>query len=116
MIDWTPDPIAFSLGPLTVYWYGVMYALGLAATFVVIEREARRRGLDAGLLVNGMIIVAVAALIGGRLYHVIDQWDRYKDDLPRSSCRPTAAWASTAGSSPASSWPTSTCAGNASPS
>ena len=30
---------------------------------------------------NGIIIVAVAALIGGRLYHVIDQWQRYKDDL-----------------------------------
>jgi phosphatidylglycerol---prolipoprotein diacylglyceryl transferase len=58
-----------------------MYALGLAATFVVVEREARRRGLDSGLLVNGMIIVAVAALIGGRLYHVIDQWALYKDDL-----------------------------------
>ena len=82
MIDWTPDPIALSIGPLTIYWYGVMYALGLAATFVVVEREARRRGLDTGLLVNGMIIVAVAALIGGRLYHVIDQWDRYKDNLP----------------------------------
>jgi phosphatidylglycerol:prolipoprotein diacylglycerol transferase len=82
MIDWTPDPIALSIGPITIYWYGVMYALGLAATFVVVEREARRRGLDTGLLVNGMIIVAVAALIGGRLYHVIDQWDRYKDNLP----------------------------------
>jgi phosphatidylglycerol:prolipoprotein diacylglycerol transferase len=81
MIDWTPDPIAFSIGPLTIYWYGVMYAIGLAASFLVIEREARRRELDTGLLVNGMIIVAVAALIGGRLYHVIDQWDRYRDDL-----------------------------------
>ena len=27
-----------------------------------------------------MIIVAVAALIGGRAYHVIDQWALYKDD------------------------------------
>jgi len=81
MIDWTPDPIAISIGPVTIFWYGVMYAVGLAATFFVIEREARRRGLDTGILVNGMIIVAVAALIGGRLYHVIDQWDRYKDDL-----------------------------------
>ncbi|HYN47386.1 MAG TPA: prolipoprotein diacylglyceryl transferase [Candidatus Nanopelagicales bacterium] len=81
MIDWTPDPIALSIGPLTIYWYGVMYAIGLAATFVVVEREARRRGLDTGVLVNGIIIIAVAALIGGRLYHVIDQWDRYKDDL-----------------------------------
>ena len=82
MIDWTPDPIAISLGPLDIRWYGVMYALGLALTFIVIEREARRRGLDTGILVNGMIIVAIAALIGGRLYHVIDQWDRFKDDLP----------------------------------
>ena len=81
MIDWTPDSVAISIGPVSVYWYGVMYALGLAATFVVVEREARRRGLDSGLLVNGMIIVAVAALIGGRLYHVIDQWALYRDDL-----------------------------------
>jgi phosphatidylglycerol:prolipoprotein diacylglycerol transferase len=81
MIDWTPDPIAISIGPLQVYWYGVMYAIGLALAFVVIEREVRRRGLDGGILVNGMIIVAIAALIGGRLYHVIDRWDLYKDDL-----------------------------------
>jgi phosphatidylglycerol:prolipoprotein diacylglycerol transferase len=81
MIDWTPDPIALSIGPLTIYWYGIMYAIGLAVTFVVVEREARRRGLDTGLLVNGLILVAVAALIGGRLYHVIDQWARYRDDL-----------------------------------
>ncbi len=81
MIDWTPDPIAFAVGPLAIHWYGVMYALGLAATFIVVEREARRRGLDTGILVNGMIVIAVAALIGGRLYHVIDQWQRYQDDL-----------------------------------
>jgi len=81
MIDWTPDPIAFTLGPIHVYWYGIMYAIGLAATFWVVEREARRRGLDLGILVNGMILVAVAALLGGRLYHVIDQWDRYRNDL-----------------------------------
>jgi len=30
-----------------------------------------------------MIIVAIAALIGGRLYHVIDQWQLYKDDLAK---------------------------------
>jgi phosphatidylglycerol:prolipoprotein diacylglycerol transferase len=81
MIDWTPDPIVLSIGPLSIYWYGVVYALGLAVTFVVVEREARRRGLDTSVLVNGLIIIAVAALIGGRLYHVIDQWDRYRDNL-----------------------------------
>ena len=81
MIDWTPDPIAISIGPLAVHWYGLMYALGIGATFVVVEREARRRGLDTGLLVNGIIVIAVAALIGGRLYHVLDHWEVYGDDL-----------------------------------
>jgi phosphatidylglycerol:prolipoprotein diacylglycerol transferase len=82
VIDWAPQPIAFSVGPLAVHWYGIMYAIGLAATFVVVEREARRRRLNVGLLVNGFIVIALAALVGGRLYHVIDQWDaRYRDDL-----------------------------------
>ena len=83
MIDLTPSPIAFSIGPLAVHWYGIAYALGLAAAYLVISREARWRGLNVGLLPNGMIVVAIAALIGGRLYHVIDQWQLYKDDLLR---------------------------------
>jgi phosphatidylglycerol---prolipoprotein diacylglyceryl transferase len=80
LISVTPDPIAFQLGPVPVYWYGVCYAVGLAATYVVITREARRRGLDARIVDNGIIIVGIAALVGGRLYHVIDQWQLYKDD------------------------------------
>jgi phosphatidylglycerol:prolipoprotein diacylglycerol transferase len=80
-ITWTPDPVALQIGPIPLYWYGVAYAVGLALTYVVITREARRRGLDARLVDNGIIIVAVAALIGGRLYHVIDQWQLYQDDL-----------------------------------
>ncbi len=81
IISWTPEPIAIHLGPVPVFWYGICYAAGIAASYVVITREARRRGLDARLVDNGIIIVAVAALIGGRMYHVIDQWRLYQDDL-----------------------------------
>jgi phosphatidylglycerol:prolipoprotein diacylglycerol transferase len=45
----------------------------------VLIREARFRGLDENLIGTGMIVVAVAALVGGRLYHVIDQWALYRD-------------------------------------
>src|SRR6478609_6783523 len=80
MLDFTPDPIAFQLGPLPVYWYGIGYALGLAAAYLVMSWLAKRAGEDVDILGNGLIIVAVAALIGGRAYHVIDQWVLYKDD------------------------------------
>jgi phosphatidylglycerol---prolipoprotein diacylglyceryl transferase len=80
MIDFTPNQIAIQLGPLPVYWYGICYALGLLAAYLVMVHEARRRGLDTEIIINGLIVVAVAALIGGRLYHVIDQWVLYKDD------------------------------------
>jgi len=90
MIAFTPDSVLFSVGPITVYWYGVMYAVGLVAVWLVLSWEARRRGLDTGLLANGMIIVAIAALAGGRLYHVIDQWQLYKDDPLRIILPPYA--------------------------
>jgi phosphatidylglycerol:prolipoprotein diacylglycerol transferase len=84
MIDITPDPIAFTLGPIPIYWYGICYALGLTAVYLVLVREARRRGEDTELIGNGLLIVAVAALIGGRLYHVIDQWADYSTDPIRA--------------------------------
>jgi phosphatidylglycerol:prolipoprotein diacylglycerol transferase len=83
MIDFTPQSIALQIGPIPVYWYGICYALGLMLAYLVIRHGVRARGLDENLFANGMIIVAIAALIGGRAYHVIDQWALYKDDLSR---------------------------------
>jgi phosphatidylglycerol---prolipoprotein diacylglyceryl transferase len=81
MLDFTPTAIAFQLGPLPVYWYGIGYAIGLGAAYQVLVRLAGRAGEDPEVVANGMIVIAIAALIGGRAYHVIDQWALYKDDL-----------------------------------
>jgi phosphatidylglycerol:prolipoprotein diacylglycerol transferase len=80
MLNFTPDPIAFRLGPLDIHWYGIAYAVGLAAVYLLVARLAQRRGLNPDLVGNGMLIVAAAALAGGRLYHVIDQWQLYAAD------------------------------------
>jgi phosphatidylglycerol:prolipoprotein diacylglycerol transferase len=81
MFDSYPSAVAFTLGPLTIGWYGIGYAVGLAVAYAVMVRLAQRAGERSELLVNGMIIVAIAALIGGRAYHVIDQWETlYQDD------------------------------------
>jgi phosphatidylglycerol---prolipoprotein diacylglyceryl transferase len=81
MFDLTPDPIAFRIGPLPVHWYGIAYAVGLTAVYLLVSWLARRAGRNPELVNNGIIVVAIAALIGGRLYHVIDQWALYRDNL-----------------------------------
>ena len=81
LIPLTPDPVAFWLGSFAVRWYGLGYAVGLAAAYVVMTREARRRGLDPRVVDNGILVVTLAGLVGGRLYHVVDQWARYEHDL-----------------------------------
>jgi phosphatidylglycerol:prolipoprotein diacylglycerol transferase len=86
MIDFTPGSIAIQIGPIPVYWYGVAYAVGLAAAYIVMVAQARRLKLDPSLIANGMIVVAVAALIGGRLYHVIDQWNACPPLVPDGPC------------------------------
>ncbi len=80
MLDFTPSPVAVQIGPISVFWYGICYAVGLAFAGWIIHREATWRGLRVDLLPNGMIVVAIAAVIGGRLYHVIDRWDLYRDN------------------------------------
>ena len=80
MIDWMPNAVALQLGPFSLYWYGVAYAAGLAGAYWAVTRQARIFGQDTRVIGNGIIVIAVAALIGGRLYHVIDQWQLYAND------------------------------------
>ncbi len=81
MIDFTPNPIALSLGSFEIRWYGIAYIAAILVALWVLMHEAQRRGERTDFLVDGLIAVSAAALIGGRAYHVIDQWAYYKDHL-----------------------------------
>ena len=41
MIDFTPDPVFVRILGFPIYWYGIAYAVGLAAVYWVLVREAR---------------------------------------------------------------------------
>lgn len=66
-----PDSVFLRIGPLTIYWYGVLIVLGLLAGAYVATREARRKGENPDHVWNGILVVAILGLIGARLYHVI---------------------------------------------
>ena len=84
MIDFTPNPVVFALGSVEVRWYGIAYVAMIAAATWLAFRLARQRGERTDIIIDSLIVMAIAALIGGRAYHVIDQWSTgpdYKDHL-----------------------------------
>jgi phosphatidylglycerol:prolipoprotein diacylglycerol transferase len=64
-----PDPVAFSLGPLHVRWYGLMYLIGFAAAWWLARRRAARPGSSwTPTDVDDLIFFcAVGVILGGRL-------------------------------------------------
>lgn len=81
LIPIAPDPTAIDLGFIKIGWYGIGYVLALGAMLFVTQFELERRGIARSHLWNALLIVGALALLGGRLYHVIDQWALYKDNL-----------------------------------
>ena len=67
------DPIAFSIGPLAIRWYGLMYLIGFLLFLVLGKLRARDPWRDMksqdvdDLLFYGMI----GTIVGGRLGHVL---------------------------------------------
>ncbi len=80
LISVTP-PSAIQIGPLPIGFYGLGYVVGIAVMLLVSQGEARRRGYDPGLVTGALVTVAICAIVGARLYHVIDQWLYYRDHL-----------------------------------
>jgi phosphatidylglycerol:prolipoprotein diacylglycerol transferase len=64
-----PDPVALSLGPLHVRWYGLMYLLGFLAAWWLARRRAARPGSTwTPVEVDDLIFYcALGVILGGRL-------------------------------------------------
>ena len=67
------DPVAVSLGPLSIRWYGLMYLIGFAAAWLLGRYRAMRPGsgwttLQVDDLVTYMVLGVVA---GGRLGYML---------------------------------------------
>ena len=73
-------PVLFHLGPLTVYSFGLMMALGFLAADYVIRLECMRRGFDPEYSSSIVIAAAVMGLIGSRLYAILDDLPTYLAD------------------------------------
>ena len=78
------DPVAFSAGPFTVYWYGLAYMVGALLAGVVMYRTLKRVGTEISIDDTMTLVVSVVfgLLIGGRLFYVLFYSNGYYFEHP----------------------------------
>jgi len=78
-LDRTPviDPIAFSIGPFDVHWYGLILGTAVLVGLAVAVREGKRFGLDPDLFLDLLLYGVPLAILGARAYYVLFRWDYY---------------------------------------
>ena len=67
------DPIAFSIGPLAVRWYGLMYLAGFAAGWWLgVRRIAKGQApITRAQLDDLLFLIVLGVILGGRLGYVL---------------------------------------------
>ncbi|MCR6095132.1 prolipoprotein diacylglyceryl transferase [Salipaludibacillus agaradhaerens] len=77
------NPVAFELGPLTVYWYGLLIGLGALIGYLIANREAKKRGMPADMFADLLLFALPAAIVGARIYYVIFRWEQFAENPVR---------------------------------
>ncbi len=70
-LEFNINRVAFTIGGLGVYWYGVLIATGFLLALVFAFRYAVDFGIDADRLVDVVLVGSVCAVICARAYYVI---------------------------------------------
>lgn len=78
------DPVAFSIGPFSVRWYGIAYILGFACAAFVIVRTAKRWqiSLDVDSLMTVLLGAIIGIIVGARLFYCVFYGDGYYFEHP----------------------------------
>jgi len=81
MITISINPVAFTIGPMEVRWYGIFVALAILALILWTIREVRRGAkVSYDTLFTAALVGIPSGIIFSRLLHVIDLWDYYSQN------------------------------------
>lgn len=81
-IHWNVSPEIFSLGPIHVRWYGLLFAIGFLFGYNHGEKMFKFENIDPKWLESLFIYLIVATVVGARLGHVFFYgWDYYSQNL-----------------------------------
>jgi phosphatidylglycerol---prolipoprotein diacylglyceryl transferase len=70
-------PELFRLGPVTVYSYGVMMALGFVGAGWLVSKGLEQQGKDPEFSSTLVLWAAVGGLLGARLLFILEHWSEF---------------------------------------
>lgn len=67
------DPVAISLGPIKVHWYGLMYLIGIGGAWLLLTKRVTRSysPIKQDALEDLIFYAAMGVILGGRVGYVI---------------------------------------------
>ncbi len=77
--------VAFDLGPIHVYWYGLIISFGALLGLIIAVRESQRRGLRSDIFVDLILFAMPVSIICARLYYVAFKWSYYSKHLAETA-------------------------------
>lgn len=75
------DPVIFTIGPLSLRWYGLLIVAGIMLAAWVGARYVERKGQNPDDMWDLLLWVLIPGLIGARLYYVFIQSPRGPEGL-----------------------------------
>jgi len=75
------DRVFLELGPLTIYWYGVIIGAGVLLALYIATKESTKRGLPKDTFIDLVLFAVPIAIICARIYYVAFEWDYYSQHL-----------------------------------
>ncbi|WP_262392798.1 prolipoprotein diacylglyceryl transferase [Sporolactobacillus inulinus] len=74
---WFPGPVLFRIGPIPINTLGASVALATLFGLWLINREAKRQGIQADYMVEFAIYCVLGGVLGARLWFVLFKWPYY---------------------------------------
>lgn len=71
----------FNIGPLTIHYYGLIIATAVFVGWALAKKRAPRYKIPEKIFDDPiLLVVLILALIGARIYHVLDYWGYYSQN------------------------------------
>ena len=75
------DPVAITIGGISIYWYGILIASAIMLSAFLCKRIDGRFGISYDTVIDFSVFAIILGIVGARAYYVLFHWEEYSQNL-----------------------------------